>query len=628
MLAELYSSDYLRNIIPPYGNWKPYPDISSRNTWQSLPPSLQQAIIKQGEACLEYNWPSVPATLFLEYKRNGNRSHYERAHFKRRSVLRDLILAECVENQGRFLDQIVNGIWLICEETYWGIPAHINMQAVGTELPDATEPTVDLFAAETVALLSWAHYLLGEKLDTVSLMVRPRIVLEAQRRVLESCLAREDFWWMGFDPGRHGINNWNPWVNSNWLTAVLLLEQDFDRRINAVSKILHSLDFFIDIYAEAGGCDEGPGYWGRAAASLFDCLDQLYSASNGAIDVFGNVKISNMGKFIYRTQIADDYYVNYADASALNHPPASLVYRYGQAINDPDMMAFGGWLAQGQPTAAAGRDSMSRELPRIFTANDMQDVSPYAPLPRDVYFDGIQVMVARDQERSMDGFFLSAKGGHNAESHNHNDVGNFIIFLDGRPVIVDAGVETYTKKTFSEQRYEIWTMQSAYHNLLPILDGMQQSPGREYKAQDAAYRFDDQQAQFTVDIAGAYPAAANISSLQRTFTLNRGQDIEITDIVVMHHPVKEIVLSILTLCQVDVKTPGSVRFTRRYCGRNLQSGSGILDFDAARLAVRVEQVPIQDTKMGRVWGDFLNRVIFTLQEPSMHDTWEWRFRKD
>ena len=77
-------------------------------------------------------------------------------------------------------------------------------------------------------------------------------------------------------------------------------------------------------------------------------------------------------------------------------------------------------------------------------------------------------MAARSKDGSAEGLYLAAQGGHNAESHNHNDVGNFIVYADGQPAIIDVGVETYTAKTFSSQRYEIWTMQSAYHNLPSI----------------------------------------------------------------------------------------------------------------------------------------------------------------
>ena len=53
-------------------------------------------------------------------------------------------------------------------------------------------------------------------------------------------------------------------------------------------------------------------------------------------------------------------------------------------------------------------------------------------------------------------------------------MGNVVVFVDGKPVIVDAGVETYTRKTFSAERYTIWTMQSAYHTLPTIVrDGVE-----------------------------------------------------------------------------------------------------------------------------------------------------------
>ena len=87
-----------------------------------------------------------------------------------------------------------------------------------------------------------------------------------------------------------------------------------------------------------------------------------------------------------------------------------------------------------------------------------------------------EIMTARSFPNSSEGLYIAAKGGNNAENHNHNDVGNFIIYCDGKPVIIDVGVETYIQKTFSKDRYDIWTMQSQYHNL-PTINGVQQKNG-------------------------------------------------------------------------------------------------------------------------------------------------------
>ena len=109
------------------------------------------------------SWDPLPATLFLGFVRTGNRSDYESELFARRQKLAALVVGEVLENRGRFLDDIVNGIWAICEESYWGVPGHLGMQQQGVGLPDITEPTVDLFTAETSSLLSWTVYLMEDQ---------------------------------------------------------------------------------------------------------------------------------------------------------------------------------------------------------------------------------------------------------------------------------------------------------------------------------------------------------------------------------------------------------------------------------------------------------------------------------
>ena len=149
--------------------------------------------------------------------RKGER--YEFGFYRRRAALISLLLAECVEDQGRFLDQIIDGIWSICEESSWVISAHITLTPTGREdkLPDveAEYPYVDLFAAETASLLAWASYLLKDRLDEVSRLIARRIRYEVERRVLRPYREVDDFWWMGFEPEKHGRpNNWNPWCNA------------------------------------------------------------------------------------------------------------------------------------------------------------------------------------------------------------------------------------------------------------------------------------------------------------------------------------------------------------------------------------------------------------------------------
>ncbi len=210
-------------VLEPARQWPSFPRYADRGRWQALPDDLRETATRNAQRSLGKPWNSLPATLALEYQRTGDRSHYEAQSFGRRKRLRDLVLAECIEGQGRFLDEILNGVWLISEETWWGVPAHLNLQKAGPGLPDVEEPVVDLFAAETGSLMAWTWWLLGEQLGQLSPLAPRRMQVEIERRILAPCRERNDFWWMGLDPRQsREVNNWNPWINSNWLTCALL----------------------------------------------------------------------------------------------------------------------------------------------------------------------------------------------------------------------------------------------------------------------------------------------------------------------------------------------------------------------------------------------------------------------
>ncbi|HNY78781.1 MAG: heparinase II/III family protein [Sedimentisphaerales bacterium] len=617
-LRELYPQERIEQVLVSRDRWRPWPRCSERRAWESLPEEVRKDLIAGGQEYLSYQWPSLPATLFLEFARNGNRSRYEREHFARRSALTALVIAECVEDQGRFLDDIANGVWALCEESFWGVPAHIGAQKAGSGLPDCEEPIVDLFAAESSESLAWTSYLVGEQLDKVSPLIRRRIASEIDRRILTPCLERDDFGWMGFRGGR--VNNWNPWCNSNWLVSALLIEPNEPRRVAAVAKIVRSLDCFLDAYEDDGGCDEGPGYWSRAGASLYDCLDLLHSASGGAIDVYEKPLIQQIGRYIYRVHIADRYFVNFADASARGGIPESLVYRYGKSIGDDKMMGFAAhFFGESGGMAQAFEDKpgygIGRYLAAIFGAAELDGAEAKLPLVRDVWMDGIQVMAARDREGSTEGLYVAAKGGHNAESHNHNDVGNFIVYIDGKPVIIDIGVETYSRKTFSAQRYEIWTMQSAYHSL-PTIDGVMQSPGRQFAARNLGYRSDDAMAQLTLDIAGAYPEQAHLKSWARTITLNRGRDVTVTEAYTLTEPVGQITLSLMTPCRAEARRPGQIVLATS----NDDESAQVL-YDPTQLAATIEVIDVEDGRLRTVWPEKIARIVMKADKPPLKDTW-------
>ena len=605
-LTGAYDLDDVRRDLVAADAWHPYPKAGEAG-WDKVPEANRRAHVAAAEALLGTSWPELPATVFLEYVRTGNRSNFQALSYARRGQLAQLVIAEAMEDRGRFLDDIINGIWAICEETYWGVPAHLNIQQAGPGLPDVNEPTVDLFAAETAHLLAWTAYFLGDRLDAVSPLIRERIYTELDRRVLTPNLERDDFWWMSF--GDDLINNWNPWVNGNWLTTVLLAESDADRRVEAVYKIMRSLDRFIDSYPEDGGCDEGPVYWTRAAGSMFDTLELLYSATDGAINLYDRPLIRNMGRYIYKSYIAGDYYINFADAGAKIHPDPSLVYRYGTRINDQTMVGFGAFLAReqgwGDGLIEGAFGQLNRVLPGLFSVADVRQAVPQEPLLANFWLPDIQVMGARETAGSRTGFYVAAKGGHNAESHNHNDIGNVIVYHDGQPVLIDVGAAEYTAKTFGPDRYTIWNMQSAYHNV-PTINGAMQQDGRRFHARDVSFDADDRSVIFRLDLAGAYPDEAAARSWKRTVMLRRGT-VTIRDAYDLERTIAPTQLNWITPRVPAVAKPGTLRLADDVS----DSGAVLLRYDPKRVGVAIEPIDLEDNRLRSGWGDRIYRIVFS-----------------
>ncbi|MEK3719729.1 heparinase II/III domain-containing protein [Paenibacillus sp. FSL H8-0034] len=612
MFDQFVKEHNLSELLVSAQQFHPYPKAAEREFWEKLPQEARATWIGWAEERLDYTWPALPAVRYMDYVRNGNRTYYEEAYFERRRVLGDLLFGECVEGQGRFFEQIMNGLWCLCEESYWVIPAHMTLssQSDGYSLPDVTEQVIDLFAADTGGLLAWATYLFKDKLQAESPMILKRIRYEMNRRIFEPYLEREDFWWMGYTPKR--VNNWNPWIHSNCLAAFLILEEDVSVRSRAVAKGMQSLDSFMGIYHPDGGCDEGPGYWGRAGASLFDCLELLYEGSAGRIDFYKEPLVQEMGKYIYRVHIAGNDFVNFADGDARLSLSADVVYRYGKRMDDSQMSALGAYTFQANGITRDRIFSCTRILGEFTNYTELTGQRAVAPFERDVWLKDTHIFVAREHKGSSAGLYLAAKGGHNDENHNHNDVGHYIAYFNGHPFFIDAGTESYTAKTFSERRYEIWTMQSGYHSL-PTVNGVEQQDGEAYRATDVEYMNTDSAASLSLNLTSAYPESAGIEYWKRSITLHRTQGeqayAEIKDSFELKAASADLVFNCLLLPMPQLVEDGCIELTNEH-GERIW-----IQYEANRLQAAVETITVSDARMQSIWGDTLYRLQLRLLEP-------------
>ena len=625
LMSSKFTPQELQKVLIPQAKWTPFPRLNDRAGWAKADASMLDANLKSADEYLEYTWPTVPATLSLLIARTGNRNQYEAVSFGKRRVLASLLMAEIAENKGRFVDQIINGVWSICEESWWGASAHLPQTAEISGLMDVSQPFVDLFAAETGALLSWVDYYLGDKFDAVSPQIRKRIYNEVNYRLMQP-LMNQYHGWMGKNPEGRGPNNWNPWICSNWINFVLLLEKDDARRATMIHKALQVLDEFINPYNMDGGCDEGPSYWGAAAASLYDNVSLLNLASNDAFSyVYNDERFRNMGRFIFRAQIGDEYFLNFADAGPRVRPSAAMVYRYGKDIKDKDMMEFGAYYRR-TSSGRFGNTHFFRVFFELFMQEEFQNTPKRLPFPKDVWLPDLQVMIARDKEGASDGFFVAAKGGHNAESHNHNDIGNFVVFYDGQPLLLDVGSGRYTLRTFNDGRYGIWFNCSDYHNTVTV-NGVTQNAGMKYRASNISYKPGKSTVGFSSDIAQAYPPEAGINSWIRTVTLNRGKGVQVKDVTDLNKT-ESVTQHLMTCYPVEVTSPGII--TIHYKNKDGKEIDFTIKYNARQMTAKIEKVILESEEDQGVrgnWGDTLQRINFEVTAPKAKDSYLFEIRK-
>ena len=590
--------------------WIKYPAYADRLAWDQYGGVNRPTIIKEGERYLQYDWKVVKATDYLAFERTGSRTAMENPFGSNNTALANLVLAELVEGKGRFLDQIINGVWQLCDMSSWVLSAHLPVQKSRRSLQELDEQLIDLTSGDMGSFLAWVHHFLAKEFDKVNPVIAARIRQEINKRILLPYTQRNDMWWQALQdkPGQM-VNNWNPWCNFNVLTCFLLMEKDKEKLTAAVYKTMVSTDQFINYTKDDGACEEGPSYWGHAAGKMYDYLQLLKYATGDKIDIFNHPKIKNMGEYIARSYIGNGWVVNFADASAKGGGNAGLVYRYGKAVQSAEMMDFAAYLnKRDAESILEGRD-LFRAFESFWSTREINSREAKTSSSAYTWYPQTEFCYMRAGD-----VFFAAKGGYNNESHNHNDVGSFMYYFKGKPFLIDAGVGTYTKFTFSSQRYTIWTMQSDYHNL-PKVNGFSQPNGAQFKSRNAS--FNPTNMAFNLDIANAYPADARIKNWWMRYVLAADGSLSLTEQFEINNPAIPNEINFLSAIAADSIAPGILL---------LKNGEAAVKmvFDSKDFVFSQQPVDINDMRLTRVWGKAVYRI--SLKAKSLQPKGSYAFK--
>ncbi len=574
-----------------------FPPAADRKAWQAvlrIPRNRKMAreLIRMADRLLDEPVPALPASLFMEFIRDGNRRHYEIPYFGRRGNFGTLVLAEVFEYQGKYLDKIADYLWEITAEHTWCLPAHCHLGK--DPLPEPPAEIVDLFAAETGMTLAQTLNLLEDELTAVSPNLVRTVRENMIRRVIDPILQKPfPYFWLG------GISNWTPWCCSNCLSTALCALRDQPQKLRqTVAVVQQGIDNFIEKYPADGGGIEGPTYWAKSPGMLLHYLEQIRSWS-------GSPKIKPMAEYIIDAWMSPSFYAAFGDCPArVALPPATgkdrksricawavppwICCRFGERVGSDPLVALGVKAARNYPVQTLMRDLFGA----LAFFHWIPARGPVLRRKKLSFYPQTQLMFLNE-----DGISMALKRG-GAVPHHHSDVGQIILIYRDTPLLIDLGSTEYRRETFSSRRFENWRLNAEGHNV-PQFNGIRQVDGPPVEPDTMTVAEAADRVECRMDLTSAYPEPAGVRSCIRRVVWDRkAKTIEICDSWKLKKRSGNII-------RIPFCTSSPV------VRRGEQWKIAGVPFRMENCTASVERVPLEDSALTVHWGKTVSRINVT-----------------
>jgi hypothetical protein len=498
--------------------------ITNRTAWDEAlarHPDLH-SVIAQAVRDAAQPLPAQPDSLYLEFSRDGNRTHWQSVAESRRGRIAVFTLAECLEDKGRFIAPLEQTIAAICAERTWVLPAH------DPKLQNFYGKTIDIELGSSMlaADLATADYLLGDRLSPEA---RKLIRDNLERRIFAPYRGavngtRPEFWWM------RAQNNWNAVCHDGVTAAALAtLDSPEDRAWFIAAAEKNIGNYLAGGFTPDGYCVEGLGYWNYGFGHFLLLAENIREATGGKIDLLAEPQAAQPALFGVRSEIYDNVHTSIADCNP-NDGPSPVLMNYICRRFNLDLPAW---------RTAKLTDSLYQKTALAFLPPDLPTISlesGLAELPWRTWFPDSGVLICRPGPDAPVPFAVAIKGGNNGVNHGHEDVGSFSVVVGNHMVICDPGGEVYTERTFSPHRFDSKVLNSFGH-AVPIVAGQLQRSGKEARATVLSTNFTADTDSIVFDLSSAYPVT-DLLKLQRSFVFQRGQSpsLEVRDDIAFATP--------------------------------------------------------------------------------------------
>ena len=532
-----------------------------RDSWERLARNDSfKKVTSEAENLLQEPIPEQPDDLYLDYSRTGNRTRWQKVSGLRRGRVGTLVLAECLENKGRFMAAFEELVRVLCSERTWVMPAHDAKLANF----NGTSIDIDLGSSALAWSLATADYLLADwaalgfaPASRLSPEVRKLIRDNLDRRIFapyrDMVLGkREQNWWIT------GTNNWNAVCLAGVTgSALAVIDSPRSRAFFVVAAEKYSKNF-LEGFTDDGYCSEGLGYWNYGFGYYIMLSEMIYQATNGKVDLLQNPKAKQAATFGANIEILNGVYPAFADCSIDAKPGMQLMYFVSRRLG----LGLRSW-EQIEPASASSAlyQSMMYSFPnsasRTAPVQGPPRVDQAGLRPVRSWFEQGGVLICRPGSNSSSHLAVALKGGHNQEHHNHNDVGSFVVVLGDKPLLLDPGSEVYTARTFSSRRYESNVLNSFGHPV-PVVAGKLQRTGSQARGRVVRRDFTDSTDTLVLDISSAYDVP-ELKKLEREFVYSRQGcgSLSVTDEVAFSRPC-DFSTALVTFSQWKQLSPSSL----------------------------------------------------------------------
>ena len=430
---------------------------------------------------------------------------------KRAEGLSKVTWAECLENKNRFTPMVEAGLRDIIDQKSWVSPRSDHDFKNYKGIAYSVELTSSLYAQTIAQTL----YLMGDKLNP---QLRKEAVRALYQRIFNPVLdvirTHEN------EADNHFLemtNNWNHVCLAGLVGAALAVIQDKHERAVFVSIGEYYSQNGLKGFRDDGYCTEGITYYNYGFGHFILLREIIWQATGGKLDLFSNPKVQAIARYAPKLAIIHGVYPAISDSHEGVKPDASLISylsrNLGLGLKGYDTLSFEGKTSDIRNNVMMVFPNSASRAPNATNARSEDDIIRS-------FFDKTGVLVTRPLPGSSCDVGVAFKGGNNAESHNHNDVGSFTIVQGNEIMVGDPGKIPYTANIFdSKYRYTYKTIGSFGHPV-PLVAGIEQQPGANAQGKVIRTNFTREADEMTMDIRSAYPVTG-LRMLTRTLRYDR-----------------------------------------------------------------------------------------------------------